>query len=89
MNTKITFVRANQFDLGAQNCGFDEQRDFIIVGDGYTFDDWLSDRDVRFNQDSNDNDTYFVLDDDLSTETRTGEAYRIISKTPTDEDLVW
>lgn len=86
MNTKITFVHAKHFDLGANDCGFDQQRDFIVVGDGYTFDDYLHDAEIRFVQDS-DPDTYFVLDDDLSAETRTGEAYRIISETPTDESL--
>ena len=87
MNTKITFVHADHFDLGTQGCGFDQQRDFIVVGDGYTFDDWLSGRGARFDQDSGDPDTYFILDDDLRTETRTGEAFRIISRTPTDEEL--
>lgn len=87
MNTKIIFLHADNFDLGAQGCGFDQQRDFIVVGDGYTFGDWLSDRGTRFNQDSGDADTYFILDDDLRTETRTGEAYRIISAEPTDEEL--
>ena len=57
------------------------------MGGGYTFDDWLSDRGARFDQDSDDPDTYFILDDDLRTETRTGEAFRIISKMPTAEAL--
>lgn len=85
MNTKITFVCANHFDLGTADCGFNCQKQSIVVGDGYAFGDWLSDNGVRFNQDENDSDTYFVLDDDLSSETRTGEAYRIISETLTDE----
>lgn len=87
MNTKITFVHANHFDLGAPDCGFDPQKEHIIVGDGYEFSDWLSDRGVRFNQDSDDADTYFILGDDLSSETRTGEVLRIIGRVPTDEPL--
>lgn len=87
MNTKITFVHADHFDLGTSDCGFDQQKNFIIVGDGYTFEDWMSDHDVRFNQDSNDADTYFVLDDDLSSEVRTGEAYRVLVQEPTSAGL--
>ena len=87
MNIKIIFLHADNFDLGAQGCGFDQQRDFIVVGDGYTFGDWLSDRGARFDQDSGDPDTYFILDDDLRTEARTGEAFRIIDKMPTSEAL--
>ncbi|QNK41559.1 hypothetical protein [Caproicibacter fermentans] len=87
MSTKITYVHADHFDLGTTDCGFDQQRNYIIVGDGYTFGDWLADRGVRFNQDSDDQNTYFLLDDDLSTETCTGEAYMILKSEPTEEEL--
>lgn len=78
MGRKVTFIHADKFDQGSPNQGFDQQRDFVVLGNGYTFDDWLSDHDIRFNQDMDDCDTYFVIDNDLSAETRTGEAYRII-----------
>lgn len=87
MNTKITFISTMHYDESQPNNGFNEEKDFIVCGDGYTFDDWLSDQNVRFNQDEDDTDTYFVLDDDLSAETRTGEAYMIISEEPTEEEL--
>jgi hypothetical protein len=84
MNTKITFTHTMNYDLGEQNCGFEQEKDFIVVGEGYTFSDWLQDHNVRFNQDD---DIYFILDNDLSTETRTGEAYNVINQESTDMEL--
>ena len=83
MNVKIEFEWTKNFDIGEERCGFGMNRttDEIVTDGVYGFDDYLSDNGVQF---ENEDDLYYVIDDDGN---RTGEAFRIVSETETDEEI--
>ena len=81
-NTKITYKWTNNYDESQPDNGFLEETDYIVTDGVYGFDDYLSDHGVQF--ENEDDDTYFVIDEDGD---RTGEAFFIISETPTDEEI--
>jgi hypothetical protein len=72
-NTKITFRWTKNEDMSKPNNNYNEETEYIIVGEDYDFADWLQDNDVDAEEESG---TFYVLDDD---DERTGEAYQIVS----------
>lgn len=81
MNNKITFRFTARYDESQPDNNFEATADCIVTDGQYDFSDFLSDRDVNFENEGN---YYFVIDDDGE---RTGEAYWITREEPTDEDL--
>lgn len=81
-NTKITFRWTGNEDMNKPNNNYSEETEYIIVGEDYSFGDWLENRGVRFEEYNN---TFYVLDENDET---TGEAYEVISIEETDEDLI-
>ena len=62
-------------DLSAPNNNYEPEIQEIEVGEGYTFEDWLSDHDVKTDLKNN---TYYVLSDEFGSEERTGETFLLI-----------
>ena len=82
MNNKITYKFTNNYDKSTLDNGFGCEADYIITDGVYDFGDYLADNEVRYEVDG---DLYFVTDQDGE---RTGEAFMIIGKESTDEDLM-
>lgn len=81
MNKKYTYRWTNREDLGVPDNNYEATADYIICESGYTFGDYLADRNIPYEKDG---DVYYVLDE---SDNRTGEAYWIIDIEDTDEDL--
>lgn len=81
MNEKITFKHATNCDESKPNCGFSEEADSIIVAPPFDLGDWLDNASVHS---ENDGDIWYVIDESGE---RTGEAYMVIKREPTDEEL--
>jgi hypothetical protein len=83
---KYTFIHAADYDKSKPDNGFSLEKEFIICGEGYSFSDWLADNMANgFEQDLDDDDTYYIVDEDSGE--RTGEAYRILSEELTEEPV--
>ena len=82
MNKKYTYRWTANEDGSKPNYNYDEETDYIITDGIYDFSDWLTDNEVRFEQEEN---TYYVVDEFGE---KTGEAYWVINEEDTDEDLI-
>ena len=60
----------------------DTETDYIIVAPPFDLGDWLDNASVHSEQDG---DVWYILDESGE---RTGETYTVISREPTDEELV-
>ena len=75
MKTKINYRWTAKEDKGQPNNGYSEETEYIIVGEDYSFSDYLDDSGLigKYEQDGN---TYYIIDEGGE---RTGEAYQIIN----------
>ena len=93
MNTKITYCWTREFDESMPNNGFEEETDYIVVGDGYGFEEFLSEHSGLDYEKTSDG-CYQVVERHLDENHEevmeyTGEAYLILKEEPTDEELCW
>lgn len=86
MNEKITFEHTLKYDDSKPNCNFSEETDDIIVASPFDFGDWLDNNNVPYEVDDKCDHLFWVLTDYFPQE-RTGEAYFITKREPTDEEL--
>ena len=75
MKTKINYRWTAKEDKGQPNNGYSEETEYIIVGEDYSFSDYLDDSGLigKYEQDGN---PHYLIDEDGE---RTGEAYQIIN----------
>lgn len=81
MNEEIKFKWTREINDTLPDNGFSEETDSIIVEPPFDFGDWLEIKSIAY---ENDGDIWYVLDESGE---RTGEAYMIISRNETDEEL--
>lgn len=82
MNTKITFRTGHNIDTDVN--GWDCETDYIIVGDGFSFEDWLEDN-LELDFEKTEGDCYEIKENGE----KTGEIYQILNEEPTEEELYW
>lgn len=83
VNNKITYRYTNRYDDSVPDNNFETGSDCIVTDGVYDFKDFLSDRGVEFEEDSDCDGLFWVTE----YGERTGEAFMIIKEEPTDEDL--
>ncbi len=82
-NTKVTYVFAATAEDTKllKSSSYYNEMETIVFGESYDFGDYLSDRDVNWEQEDN---MYYVLDDQNE---RTGESFKVIKEEETEEEL--
>ena len=83
VNNKITYRHTSRYDNSLPDNNFETEAMNIVTDGVYDFKDFLSDRGVEFEEDSDCDGLFWVTE----YGERTGEAYMVIKEEPTDEDL--
>lgn len=82
-NLKYVYTHTMNYDLITPNGNFDDETCHIVTDGDYNFADWLYDNGVTYDYYEG-YDMFFVVD---NVGKRTGEAFQIVSITPTNESI--